>query len=66
MQALRTLALELLDRYKANPATAELRDRLTKLGLEPAGGTAADLAARMAQDSARWAPIVKASGFRAD
>ena len=27
---------------------------------------AADLAARMAQDTARWAPIVKASGFRAD
>jgi len=47
-------------------ASAELRERLTKLGLEPAGGSAADLAARMAQDSARWAPIVKASGFRAD
>ena len=47
-------------------ANAELRERLTKLGLEPAGGTAADLGARMAQDSARWAPIVKASGFRAD
>ena len=47
-------------------ANAELRDRLTKLGLEPAGGSPADLAARMAQDSARWAPIVKASGFRAD
>jgi len=47
-------------------ASVELRERLTKLGLEPAGGSAADLAARMAQDSARWAPIVKASGFRAD
>jgi len=47
-------------------ASAELRERLTKLGLEPAGGSADDLAARMAQDSARWAPIVKASGFRAD
>jgi len=47
-------------------ASAEVRERLTKLGLEPAGGSPADLAARMAQDAARWAPIVKASGFRAD
>jgi tripartite-type tricarboxylate transporter receptor subunit TctC len=47
-------------------ANAELRERLTRLGLEPAGGTPADLAARMAQDTARWAPVVKASGFRAD
>jgi tripartite-type tricarboxylate transporter receptor subunit TctC len=47
-------------------ANAELRERLTKLGLEPAGGTAADLAARMVQDTARWSPVVKASGFRAD
>ena len=47
-------------------ASPELRDRFTKLGLEPAGGTPAELGARMAQDTARWAPIVKASGFRAD
>ncbi len=47
----------------ANP---ELRERFTKLGLEPTGGSAADLGARMAQDTARWAPVVKASGFRAD
>ena len=47
-------------------ANADLRERLTKLGLEPAGGSAADLGARMAQDTARWGPVVKASGFRAD
>ena len=47
-------------------AAADLRERFLKLGLEPTGGSAADLAARMAQDTARWAPIVKASGFRAD
>jgi tripartite-type tricarboxylate transporter receptor subunit TctC len=47
-------------------AAPELRERFNKLGLEPTGGTAAELAARMAQDTARWAPIVKASGFRAD
>jgi tripartite-type tricarboxylate transporter receptor subunit TctC len=47
-------------------AAPELRERFTRLGLEPTGGSPADLAARMAQDTARWAPIVKASGFRAD
>jgi tripartite-type tricarboxylate transporter receptor subunit TctC len=44
----------------------ELRERFTRLGLEPAGGTPADLAAVMKRDSERWAPVVKASGFRAD
>ncbi|HEV7576402.1 MAG TPA: Bug family tripartite tricarboxylate transporter substrate binding protein [Caldimonas sp.] len=52
-----------INKSLANP---ELRDRFAKLGLEPSGGTPADLSARMAQDTARWAPIVKASGFRAD
>ena len=47
-------------------AAPELRERFAKLGLEPTGGTPADLSARMAQDTARWAPVVKASGFRAD
>lgn len=47
-------------------AVPELRERFIKLGLEPTGGTPADLAARMAQDTARWGPIVKASGFKAD
>ncbi|MEO6362634.1 MAG: Bug family tripartite tricarboxylate transporter substrate binding protein [Caldimonas sp.] len=46
--------------------SADVRERFTKLGLEPTGGTPADLSARMAQDTARWAPVVKASGFRAD
>ena len=52
------------DQQVARPP--ELRERFAKLGLEPTGGTSADLSARMAQDTARWAPIVKASGFRAD
>ena len=47
-------------------AAPELRERFTKLGLEPTGGSAADLAKRMADDTARWGPIVKASGFKAD
>ena len=47
-------------------AAPEVRERFTKLGLEPTGGSAADLAKRMADDTARWGPIVKASGFKAD
>ena len=47
-------------------AVPELRERYLKLGLEPTGGSPADLSARMAQDTARWAPVVKASGFKAD
>ena len=47
-------------------AVPELRERFLKLGLEPTGGTPADLSARMAQDTARWSPVVKASGFKAD
>jgi tripartite-type tricarboxylate transporter receptor subunit TctC len=47
-------------------ATPELRERFGKLGLEPTGGSPADLAAIMKRDSERWAPVVKASGFRGD
>lgn len=44
----------------------EVAARLLAAGLEPVGSSADELAARMAQDTARWAPIVKASGFRVD
>jgi tripartite-type tricarboxylate transporter receptor subunit TctC len=36
------------------------------LAFDPVGSTAEELARRMAEDRARWAPIVKASGFSAD
>ena len=47
-------------------AAPELRERFMKLGLEPTGGSPADLAAIMKRDTERWAPVVKASGFRGD
>lgn len=47
-------------------ATAELRERFNRLGLEPSGGSAADLAAIMKRDTDRWGPVVRASGFKAD
>jgi len=44
----------------------ELRERFLKMGLEPTGGSPADLAAIMKRDTERWSPVVKASGFRGD
>jgi len=44
----------------------ELRERLIHLGLEPTGTTPEELAAIMAADTARWRPIIKASGFSPD
>jgi tripartite-type tricarboxylate transporter receptor subunit TctC len=59
-----------IDRLSAAIASAikspEISARLLALGLEPVGSTPDELATRVAEDTARWAPIVKASGFRAD
>ncbi len=44
----------------------EVSKRLLALGLEPVGSTPDELATRVSEDIAKWAPIVKASGFRAD
>jgi tripartite-type tricarboxylate transporter receptor subunit TctC len=44
----------------------DLRERFLKLGLEPTGGSPGDLGAIMQRDTERWAPVVKASGFRGD
>ena len=47
-------------------AQPDVLDRFAKLALEPGGGSPADLAALERTSSARWAPVVKATGFRAD
>ena len=44
----------------------ELRERFVNLGYEPTGTTPEQLAAIMAADTARWGPVIKASGFTAD
>lgn len=46
--------------------TPSIRDKYRALGVEPTGSTPEELAAIMAADTARWAPIVKASGFSAE
>lgn len=47
-------------------AAPDLRERFTRLGLEPTGGSPADLAAIAQRDAQRWGPVVKASGFKGD
>ena len=47
-------------------AQPEVLDRFAKLGLEAGGGSPADLTALERSSAARWAPVVKATGFRAD
>ena len=44
----------------------EVLDRFGKLALEAGGGSAADLTTLEQASTARWAPVVKATGFRAD
>jgi tripartite-type tricarboxylate transporter receptor subunit TctC len=60
----------IIDRLSTAIASAinapEVKERLLAIGLEPVGSTPDELASRMAEDTARWAPAVKASGFRAD
>jgi tripartite-type tricarboxylate transporter receptor subunit TctC len=52
-----------LNKALAHP---EVLERFAKLGLEAGGGSPADLAALERSSAARWAPVVKATGFRAD
>lgn len=42
----------------------EVLARLGTLGIEPAGGSPADLARQMTDDRAKWGPVIKASGYK--
>lgn len=46
--------------------TPAIREKYLALGVEPTGTTPEELAAIIAADTARWAPIIKASGFSVD
>jgi tripartite-type tricarboxylate transporter receptor subunit TctC len=45
-------------------AQPETRKRMHELGLDPAGGTPADLAKFEAQERAKWGPVIKATGLQ--
>ena len=52
-----------INRALRNPA---LKERFTKMGLEIGGGSPQDLHTLISTETARWTPVVKASGFTAD
>jgi tripartite-type tricarboxylate transporter receptor subunit TctC len=60
----------MVDRLSGAIASAikspQISERLLALGLEPVGSTADELERRMAEDAAKWAPAIRASGFRAE
>ena len=47
-------------------ALPETRQRLLQLGLEPAGGTAASLAAFEKKERDKWGPLIKAVGLKGE
>jgi len=46
--------------------SAQVKERLSTLGLEGAGGSSAECAKHIQTDIARWEPVVKAGGAKAD
>ena len=50
----------------AGLASPEMKDRLQTMSAQPIGGTPEHFAAFFAAETKRWAPIVKASGAKAD
>ncbi len=52
-----------VNRALKNPG---LKDRFSKMGLEVGGGSPEDLKNLISTETARWAPVVKASGFTAE
>ena len=47
-------------------ALPEIRASLLQLGFEPAGGTPEQLAAFEKPERAKWGPLIKAAGLKAD
>ena len=47
-------------------AMPDVREKFAALGLEAGGGSEADLQKTMIEDTKRWAPVVKKTGFKAD
>ncbi len=50
----------------ASLTSPDMKERLQSMSAQPIGGTAEQFAAFFAAETRRWAPIVKASGARAD
>jgi tripartite-type tricarboxylate transporter receptor subunit TctC len=47
-------------------ALSEVKDKLSSIGLEPAGGTPAEFESFIRAETERWSRVIRASGFRAE
>ena len=47
-------------------SSKEMTEKMLSFGMEVSGGSPSDLTKIEQADTARWAPVIKASGFRAD
>jgi len=70
MYAPRGTPREIVDRLNAEVvkilAQPEIRQRLLQLGFEPASSTPEQLATFEKQERAKWGPLIKAAGLKAD
>ncbi|CAN5285933.1 tripartite tricarboxylate transporter substrate binding protein [soil metagenome] len=70
MYAPRGTPKDIVDRLNAEVAKIlalpEIRQRLMQLGFEPTGGTPDRLATFEKQERAKWGPLIKAAGLKAD
>ncbi len=70
MYAPRGTPKDIVDRLNAEVikilALPEVRNRLLQLGFEPTSGTPEQLAAYEKQERAKWGPLIKAAGLKAD
>jgi tripartite-type tricarboxylate transporter receptor subunit TctC len=46
--------------------TAEVKERFAQMGLDPVGGSSADLGRRVAADIAKWTAVAKAANIKND
>ena len=54
------------DEINKSLAQPEVRERMSGLGAEVAGGTPAQLTAHIAAELAKWGPVIKQSGIGAE
>lgn len=57
---------KIADAVNKTLGTPEMRERFTKQGAEPAGGTTADFAALMRAEDTKWKAVIKNAGVKAN
>jgi tripartite-type tricarboxylate transporter receptor subunit TctC len=57
---------KIADAVNKTLSTPEMRERFTKQGAEPAGGTTAEFAALMKAEDTKWKSVIKNAGVKAN